>query len=608
MFVQLVCVVCLGLALTSSLLPSVQAKKEVAENGNADEQTTRVRRYKGCPPFTEENAFGCACRRPVLDTNGTVYHQGFFTLDTKGVPFLRSDTCHACPKGGTCMGGRKKPIPQPGFWTNAECPIAFAACEANLDFGRPLLCQAPDEKDVYGKCKEGHEGILCHKCKDGYGRDNPNSPFCVKCKGMDGGGEGDADGGGGALKTKLWHVLFLGGNALYLSGMSLSLIFTGLEADKRNKPEMSQLLKALLSYLGSTKLLLSGNMRGWPESLQLFISTNKPPKATSTVTSFDCWMSNGSENKAVFSYALTILPELCSVVICALYLFFHSYSLTKKYVALKESDKLEKSIDGLGMSKFITKEEESVTFPKLLLLVDDCGSTLGPKKSDLRLLGCIREYVRKLLPRVAIVCSTSMWPSFLTWALGFLACGSYPRNFITSCDESSYVEMMNQKILLWEYDKGLQCFTGLHSKMLEYSLLPLLVVITFPAFVLFFLKRNCQKMYVDDQFDYTYGFLYRDYERKYFYWEAVIQMRTFALTALVIYCGTALELQDLQLLLLLVVIFMSVLLHIIFLPYDSDSVDLAHQCVLVNSAVIIIASMFFKLDIQSAYWEHFREM
>ena len=57
---------------------------------------------------------------------------------------------------------------------------------------------------------------------------------------------------------RLWHLVFLGAKVVFEAGMSLSLIFTGLEADKRNKPEMSQLLKAGLSYLGIVKLLLSG--------------------------------------------------------------------------------------------------------------------------------------------------------------------------------------------------------------------------------------------------------------------------------------------------------------------------------------------------------------
>ena len=44
------------------------------------------------------------------------------------------------------------------------------------------------------------------------------------------------------------------------------------------------------------------------------------------------------------------------------------------------------------------------------------------------------------------------------------------------------------------------------------------------------------------------------------------------------------------------VIFFSTLLHTRYLPYVSDLVDSAQQIVLVDAAVIIIASMFFKLD------------
>ena len=46
-----------------------------------------------CPPFMEEvGLLGlCACRKAVLDANGTIFHQGFFKLDHHRTPlsFLR---------------------------------------------------------------------------------------------------------------------------------------------------------------------------------------------------------------------------------------------------------------------------------------------------------------------------------------------------------------------------------------------------------------------------------------------------------------------------------------------------------------------------------------
>ena len=46
-----------------------------------------------CPPFMEEmGVLGlCACRKAVLDANGTIFHQGFFKLDHHRTPlsFLR---------------------------------------------------------------------------------------------------------------------------------------------------------------------------------------------------------------------------------------------------------------------------------------------------------------------------------------------------------------------------------------------------------------------------------------------------------------------------------------------------------------------------------------
>ena len=231
-----------------------------------------------------------------------------------------------CPEGATCLGGTAKPRPKPGYWTNPSCPIGFSACEANLELGHSFICLAPNATSEFGSCREGHEGVLCHRCRDGYGRDDPTSPFCARCRGV------EADGRGG-LKTRLWHLLFLLGGVVFESGMSLSLIFTGLEADKRNKPEMSQLLKVLVSYLAIVKLLLSGNTVGWPTALQVFISHHTEPKGP--VTSFDCWFENDFELKSVFGYALQAVPKICSVVVCTLYLYWHSYRLTRRYLEAK---------------------------------------------------------------------------------------------------------------------------------------------------------------------------------------------------------------------------------------------------------------------------------
>ena len=547
-----------------------------------------------------------------------------------------------CPEGATCLGGTAKPRPKPGYWTNPSCPIGFSACEANLELGHSFICLAPNATSEFGSCREGHEGVLCHRCRDGYGRDDPTSPFCARCRGV------EADGHGG-LKTRLWHLLFLLGGVVFESGMSLSLIFTGLEADKRNKPEMSQLLKVLVSYLAIVKLLLSGNTVGWPTALQVFISHHTEPKGP--VTSFDCWFENDFELKSVFGYALQAVPKICSVVVCTLYLYWHSYRLTRRYLEAKHRKtfmqvgapppflslslsttlgpswvghtkdptkltplspslclvRAPQSTDGYA-KVWMTEEEEAVAFPKLLLLLSE-----GDRR-DLTLLGSAAAFVRNLLPRVGIVCATSLWPSLLSWALGFLACGAYPRSFITPCDESTYDEVAGDKVLLWEYDKEIECFSGLHSKMLEWAALPVLCVCLFPVFVLRFLFSNSSKLYVDDKFDYTFGFLYRDYERRYFYWEFLIQVRTFALIVLVVYFSTIHRRdQDLQGLLLLVVIFFSTLLHTRYLPYVSDLVDSAQQIVLVDAAVIIIASMFFKLDMGGSgffrylYWPQIKE-
>ena len=56
-------------------------------------ETLTTSSASSCPPFMEEmGVLGlCACRKAVLDANGTIFHQGFFKLDHHRTPlsFLR---------------------------------------------------------------------------------------------------------------------------------------------------------------------------------------------------------------------------------------------------------------------------------------------------------------------------------------------------------------------------------------------------------------------------------------------------------------------------------------------------------------------------------------
>ncbi len=594
-------------------------------------------RGQGCPEFSERSGLapGCGCVRAVLDANRTVFRQGFFSLAR---PSKAKGGCHPCPYGGECLGAAHTPKPQAGFWTNEGCPVAFAACEENLELGRTMVCLPPDQAHAYGRCREGHEGVLCHRCSDGFGRQEPTTPFCQRCRGR---GPAESDFLGRViwredLRVKAWHFLALAFEVAVSTGSCLSLIFTGLEADKRDNPEMSQILKVLFSYTTITKLLLSGNTRGWPESLQLFITTHKPPSPDSATSSFDCWLANENPNKAMFTYVLQLLPTLASVCLCTVFLYLYAYRLTTKYLKARGARRV-------GAALGWKRDESRVKYPELMLLIgnedlhasllqggeiraedghgsgdceqEDALSSLAANvtaatRIRLPIYSSVVYFVRKLWPRVAIVCATTMWPQLLRFVLGFFACGTYPKSFLTDCGASDYMTVMGEKVFLWEFDKETQCFTGAHSKMLQWVTLPTLFVIGFPFFTFLLLRRNHRKMYVNDHFDYTYGFLYRDYEPHMYFWESVIQVRNFALTALIVFYGTTIKSQDLQALLLLVVIFISVLLHTMYLPYVLDSVDLAHQIVLVDVAVIVMSSMFFKLDASDdvPYWHQLREL
>ena len=100
------------------------------------------------------------------------------TLDTK--------PCAGCPPGGECKGGFEQPEPKATFWLYNETTWV------SMNMGRPLdttsgpnflVCPAPASACTGGAslnpCVLGHEGFMCSRCTQGYGR--TAAALCKPC-------------------------------------------------------------------------------------------------------------------------------------------------------------------------------------------------------------------------------------------------------------------------------------------------------------------------------------------------------------------------------------------------------------------------------------------
>ena len=66
--------------------------------------------------------------------------------------------CDACPDGGVCTGATALPVPARGYWASEDVRTEFFEC--------PALEACPG--GAYETCAEGHTGVQCAECLDGY--------------------------------------------------------------------------------------------------------------------------------------------------------------------------------------------------------------------------------------------------------------------------------------------------------------------------------------------------------------------------------------------------------------------------------------------------------
>lgn len=75
--------------------------------------------------------------------------------------------CTVCFAGADCAGGTQPPIPQPGFWGNAQCRGLGGDLECE-NWNTFLECNPEDFCLGSFECKKGHKGRLCREVEEGY--------------------------------------------------------------------------------------------------------------------------------------------------------------------------------------------------------------------------------------------------------------------------------------------------------------------------------------------------------------------------------------------------------------------------------------------------------
>jgi hypothetical protein len=149
--------------------------------------TTGAVQCPSCPPATIAPAAGSAactaCPADSRDGEGRtacVCVPGFY--DTNLGADSAAPACAPCVDGGACVGGRL--LAQEGFWRESPTDDLFLKCREGYCLpeggeappARRRLAQAAEQA---AHCADGHSGVLCAICMDGY---TMQGGFCQPCE------------------------------------------------------------------------------------------------------------------------------------------------------------------------------------------------------------------------------------------------------------------------------------------------------------------------------------------------------------------------------------------------------------------------------------------
>ncbi|GMH36924.1 hypothetical protein BSKO_04797 [Bryopsis sp. KO-2023] len=552
---------------------------------------------------------------------------GFYGLDPM-VP------CQQCDEKAMCSGGPVI-VPVDGWWHSTpfsplihEC-LTEEACAfdgrsnllSSFYLDRPNLDPSNDtvKNDAYPQCNDGYMGVLCGSCSLGYGHFAGGE--CVKCN-----------------KSKRLTALFIFLVALWtliLLGFTIRSELSAIrdfnemrtivarKARKKTRPTPRQIntasrtisplppsknlgaINPMTVFYGAEKETTNGGSVPDQTSIEV-VSIHKTRDVTRTA---EIWSENANasvdhiiaaENVSetvkiatnflqVTSVALAINADWTNGIEKMLAVqdilagFSNGASLVALDCVLEHDSSIPMSIRALIIR---------IAFPMILLLI----------MVALFFLYWLYLYRKRGEP-IAYFQSRTI--------ISFLVVLFFAYEFVTqelmrtlNCvevdaadgDESGfpYSQYAIAQGRYWGEDTSLKCFEGSHARLVGILGAPGLVVFSFgiPLFLFIFLLWNKENDKLNDQaFLNTYGFFFQNYKEKFVYWEVATMMRKALVGGIVVFAYPLGA--NLQGVLALGVLIVSLVLHLVALPYKYKMLNMLEGTSLVVSIFMFYSGIVF---------------
>lgn len=501
-------------------------------------------------------------------------------------PLEKCTECHGsaiCRKWGIA--------PKNGHWIPSPCVTQAREClsenactydgreEAMDDFfdTHEPTCDLSDENTTIfhsKQCSEGHEGLLCGSCSDGYG----GGLECYRCMG----------------KLTVLALLLL--NLLWFFVLA-AIAIRGNLSHSKPQTELSRLrfedndaeqsivemyLSGIVPKRTSSRRLNNLSRSSWASS-QRFNSISSKSMAPPTTTMSECEAAkkNAAERFKLFvnfaqvnSMALIITTDWTKAAEEMLTVLDFTGA-----VSAEAAITLDCLFSGsCSVPRSVSKTIMSLVLPLVLLSILALFWTVKHL--------CNLQLLKRRLTLSLLIVLYISYIGIARRAFSVLYCVRIP-------DGSTLEDSTNK--LYWSQDTSVVCYEGSHLVLLGSLALPMifLVLLAFPiasAMFLFVARKNQALDTIE--LKETFGFMFQAYKEEYVYWDVTILFRKAAL-ALVVIFGATLG-GNMQGTIAVSILAFSFYMHMNFLPYNEtfDSLNTSEKYSLSVSLITYISGVF----------------
>ncbi|PNH10239.1 hypothetical protein TSOC_003034 [Tetrabaena socialis] len=561
----------------------------------------------------------------VMQSSGN--DSSIFQKELTKILAAAATTCRPCPPNAVCPGGQVM-IPRPSYWhatasttSMQRCPnklacqklstlfyplnvsdvlrqtlelldtfdnrtLHLASCQqagySNSTSGGSLCLLNVPASDpasyTQQQCAEGYTGNLCAACQSGYVL---SAGFkCTRCPGYP---------GSGAARTILIGLAFIAGNIviiLYTATQHFknAQLDAAPEEERKHDVPLGGLLKVFMVHVQQFIIVSQLNI-DYPRIIIGVVGVVGSVTGVSSRFTYSpaCLLTNqdsaGQAHLQFLGAALTPCLVVAASLVCwALrYKGCYGINLFDRWTSATTPKDGNDDKHQATTTPNIPSVQHGATLQGVSPLVsnEDTQQCTSPAQKPSIDIGVWQQLTTVLLVAVFV-----LYPAWAQAALSALSC-YYMVGLSPETSIGYWVMNMNQR-----------CYTGVHAEL--YVPIACIVVLVFglaPPVISFLLVWKVRTNLEDPETRMLYGFIYMQYEDKFFWWDSVVQLQTYLLVAVRVF-GAAL-LVEYQALMLLAVLILFTAINALCGPLTSIKLDHLQTLSYATTCLTVTLSMYF---------------